>query len=184
MGIVIQRIRTEEDTTKPRRIVIFKQEVYKDVELYTYKFTDGNDLEGKVENAVSADSTENIDGAVISRLMKFWDANLRKRIKGYLSKELAFSEDDTLDLNEVFIYHLELEEEFPDSVLDSLAEYFHRFLVWGVLYDWFKLMGLAQAKAYKDDLDEIKDTIDSIIRTPSYAKRYLQPFGPAEKIDD
>lgn len=182
MGYLLQRIVDEDDTTKPRRIVIFKQEVYREVELHTFKYTEGNDVEGKTENAISADATENIDGAVIARLVKFRDAELRKHIRGYLAKERSFREDDILDLNEVFVYHLELEEEFLDSMLDPLAEYFHRFLAWGALYDWYRQMGLAQAKVYEADLAQFKEAITGILGTPSYAKRPLQPFGPAERI--
>ena len=182
MPYLLQRITTDDEPTKHRRIVIFKQEVYKDVELHTFKYTEAGDVEGKVENAISADATEDIDGAVIARLVKFRDAELRRHIQAYLSKEISHTEDDTLDLNEVFVYHLELEEEFLDSMLDVLAEYFHRFLVWGALYDWYYQMGLAQAKVYGAELANIKEAINGMVRTPSYAKRPLQPFGPAEKI--
>ncbi len=170
--------------TKPRRITIIKQEVYKDVELHTYKHAEGASMQGKQQvNAVAADTTENLDGAIIARLVKFRDAQLRRELTSVIADDEEHpGADDVLDLDEVFAYRLRLSDGFKDSLLRSLAEYMHRFLVCGALYDWYAQMGMAQANVYKRELDEIEDEISNIVRGPSIAKRPLQPFGPAKRF--
>ena len=168
---------------KPRLVTILKQEVYKDVELHTYKHTEGVPMESKQQvNAVSADTTENLDGAIIARFVKFRDAQLRRLLTSVLAQEEHPSADDVLDLDEVFAYHLSMSESFNDSNLRSLAEYMHRFLVWGALYDWYAQMGMSQANVYKKELDEIENEINNMVRTPSIVRRPMQPFGPAHKF--
>lgn len=73
-------------------------------------------------------------------------------------------------------------ESMDDTVLRPLAEYIHRFLVFGALYDWYSQFGMAQAAVYGSQLDEIEAGLDDILRGGSIVKRPLQPFGPAEKI--
>ncbi len=183
--MITQVIDTEtRSAKKPRLITIIKQEVYKDVELHTYKHTEAVPMEGKQQvNAVSADTTENLDGAIIARFVKFRDAQLRRKLTSVIADDEEHpGADDVLDLNEVFAYKLSLSEEFKDSLLRSLAEYMHRFLVWGALYDWYAQMGMPQANVYKRELDEIEEEINNIVRTPSIAKRPLQPFGPAHRF--
>ena len=184
MSRIYQIIDTETRAKKkPRLVTILKQEVYKDVELHTYKHTEGVLMESKQQvNAVSADTTENLDGAIIARFVKFRDAQLRRLLTSVLADEEHPQADDVLDLDEVFAYRLNLSEGFKDSVLRSLAEYMHRFLVWGALYDWYAQMGMGQANVYKRELNEIENSINDIVRTPSIAKRPLQPFGPAHKF--
>lgn len=181
---VYQRIEESRTSTKSRAITIIKQEVYKDVELHTYKHTEGAQMQSaKQENAVSADTTENLDGAVVARLVKYRDAQLRRLLAAYLAQREHRGADDVLDLDDTFNYCLDLSEDFKDELLRSLAEYMHRFLVWGALYDWYAQMGMyQQAAVYKDELDEIEDAINDIVRTPSIVKKPMQPFGPARRF--
>ncbi len=181
---VVQYIEETRTSTKPRTVTVIKQEVYKDVELHTFKHTEGAQMQSaKQENAVSADTTENLDGAVVARLVKFRDAQLRRLLTSSLAKREHREADDVLDLEDVFKYCLDLSEDFNDELLRSLAEYFHRFLVWGALYDWYSQMGMyRQAAVYKGELDDIESAINDMVRTPSIVKRPLQPFGPAHRF--
>lgn len=185
MRQVIQIIGEEqEDPRKPRRVIIIKQQVYQDVEAHTYKYTEAAQLQSvKQENSISADTTETLDGASIARFVEFRNAKLRKALQSYMPEEEHFEADDTLDLENCFVFWFNLPLEFKDSLLRALTEYIHRFLVWGALYDWYRQLGLqAQAAAYKTDMDELEAEIKGFLRVPSRAKKPLQPFGPAHKM--
>ena len=183
MSFIFHNIVTDPVIEKKRRkIVIIKQEVYKDVELFSYKHMEAADAPKKQENAVSADTTENLDGAVIARYVEFRNAQLRKLISHALVDMEGLGADDVLGLDEVFSYNLSLSTEFKDAMLRPLAEYMHRFLVWGALYDWYSQFGMPQAAVYGSELKDIEEEISSILRGPSIVKRPMQPFGPAEKI--
>lgn len=169
---------------KDRLIIIVKQEVYNDIDLILHKFTTGNIMETpRQENAIASDSNEKIDGRIIARYVKFRDSELRKKMRSSLDDNYMEEADDRLDLETHFYYNFNLSEKFNDAILRSLAEYIHRFLVMGALYDWYKDLGLLrQASVYEGELQGLLDSINSLIRTPSRRKTPLQPFGPATKF--
>ena len=79
----------------------------------------------------------------------------------------------------MYRYCFNVPVDFNDSTLRSVAEYIHRFLVWGTLYDWYMMMGdMGQAQAYGSQLDDLVDKISSLLRGRSIQKRPMQPFGP------
>ena len=167
---------------KQRLIDIIKEEVYRDIDLLTYKYTEGRDaLSSKQGNAVSSDTSENLDAAIVARLVSYRDAKLRTLIQHSLADELQEEANDIQDLDEIFRYKLSVPESFKDAVLGSLATYIHRFLVWGALYDWYAGLGSEQAAVYKQELDQIESDINGLLRCPSRAKRPMQPFGPAKR---
>ena len=177
------RINDEENPTKLRKIVVYKREVYDDVELLTFKRVEGSDIQGaEKRNAVAADTTESLDGRIVVRLVAFRDAQLRKIMPFAMAKRSDFKADDVMTLeDDRFHYWLKLPEDFDDNLLEPLAEYFHRFLVWGTLYDWYGGIGDPQAAFYAKDLEELEAEIQNTLRTPSICKKPLQPFGPAKK---
>ena len=185
MSPVILAIDTQTEEQKKERVVeIFKNEVYKDVDLLTYKHTEGNAIQNlEAKNAIAADVSEDMDGAVIVRYVEFRDAKLRRKLQSVLKDMTQDYADDDLNLNDnMYRYRFMLNESFNDNLLEPLAEYIHRFLVWGALYDWYSQFGLPQAAVYGSQLEELEEDINSILRSPSLAKRPLQPFGPAKKI--
>lgn len=170
---------------KLRVVEVYKESVYKDIEHYTYKHVEGAAIQDpKVGNAMSADQSEDMDGAILARNVEFRDAQLRRKLRFALAKNLQEYADDTLPLdNDKYRYAMLLPEVFNDSTLRALAEYIHRFLVFGAIYDWYLILGAqAQAAGYGTQLNEIEQTISDMLKEPTVTKKPLQPFGPAEKI--
>ena len=174
---------SDETPKKIRKITVYKREVFEDIELLTYKHVESSDMQGAGKrNAVSADTTEGLDGKIIIRLVEFRDAKLRKLIPFALAKKCDLGADDVMTLeDDRYHYWLKLPEDYDDNLMEPIAEYFHRFLVWGALYDWYGNMGNPQANFYKNDLDELEDDIRNTLRKPSIAKKPMQPFGPAKR---
>lgn len=172
------------ETKKERQVVISKAEVFKDIDLYTHKTIDGSALEShQVRNAISSDIMEDVDAAVLHRYVEFRNAQLRRRIRFALAENEQTAADDTLTPeDDYYVFNLSVGEKFNDSLMRPLAEYIHRFLVFGALYDWYSLYNLPQAKYYGSMLDGIEDEIDSMLRSPAIVKRPLQPFGPSQKF--
>lgn len=176
--------REEGNKVRPRKVEVMKQEVYDDIDRFTYKYMDASGPDDpKRKNAISADTVERLDGNVIARLVNFRDAKLRRLIQFAL---IGIHDEYAVDIisleNDRYHYFMLLPETFDDNLLQPLAEYFHRFLVWGTLFDWYGLMGLDQANFYAAELDEVEREITDILRTPSVIKKPLQPFGPARKL--
>ena len=172
-------------TKKERLVEIYKNNVYRDIELYTYKHVEGSGIQDvKVGNAVSADNAENMDGMILARNVEFRDAQLRRKIRFAISKEdKEYANDEITQEDHKYRYPLLLPEAFNDNTLRSLAEYIHRFLVFGAIYDWYMMLGMsAQAAGYGSQLEDIEQAISDMLIAPSVAKKPLQPFGPAEKI--
>ena len=174
----------QDKAQKSRTIEIFKNEVYKDIDLYTHKHVDAKeDMGAKSGNAVSSDTGEGVDAAVIARYVEFRDAQLRTKIQVALDDTYREYANDALTLeSNKFVYHLIVPDGFNDNTLRPLAEYFHRFLVFGALFDWYSQFGMQQATVYGAQVQSLEDNIVSVLRGPSIAKRPMQPFGPAEKI--
>jgi len=174
----------QETEQKSRTIEIVKAEVFKDIDLYTHKHVDAHEDMGlKTGNAVSSDTSEDVDGAVLSRYVTFRDAQLRTLIQFALAEEASEYADDIVTADdEKFRYHLIVPDEFNDNTLRPLAEYIHRFLVFGALFDWYSQFGMQQAAFYGSQVKRLEDTITSSLRGPSIVKRPIQPFGPAQKI--
>ena len=169
---------------KPRKVEIYKNEVYKDIDLHTHKHVEASGVQDKqVRNAVSSDNSENVDGSIIVRNVEFRDAQLRRRLRHALvDQPVEYADDDITLADNMYRYWFNLPVEFKDNSLRALAEYIHRFLVFGALYDWYLILGSAQAGYYGAQLGELEDSIDSILRSPSIVKRPMQPFGPADKL--
>ena len=185
MSYVVATFTDNTAEKKVRNVDIYKNLVYKDIELHTFKHVDASgNPDIVVRNAVSADPSEGIDSAVVARFVAFRDARLRNILQFALVEEPQAYADDGLNIvDDRFRYWMELPSTFRDSTLQALAEYMHRFLVFGALYDWYSQMGmLQQASVYGSELDQLEEDISSILRGPSIAKRPMQPFGPAYKF--
>lgn len=169
--------------TKNRLVVVNKQSVFTDVELHSYKHVEGGVQDVKLGNALSADNSEDMDGAIIARNVEFRDSELRKIIRAYLADENKCGAGDRLNLEDAeYNYFLALSVQFKDAMLKPLAEYFHRYLVWGALYDWYSQFNLNIADRYKKVLESAESGIKDLIAGSSIVKRPMQPFGPAQKI--
>lgn len=176
-------INTEQERpTKKRRVTIIKEEVYRDIDLVTYKFAEGRGALSSAEgNAVSSDSTERLDGALLARYVSDRDTMLRTFIQYALAEEIQYEADNIQGLEDRFVYLLKVSESFNDSMLKPLATFIHRYLVRGTLYDWYAGLGSEQAAVYGRELEDIENKINGLLRTPSRVKRPLQPFGPAKR---
>lgn len=181
MTRIYQRIDTRPAPKKFRLVRIIKEDVFKEIERHTYKFTEAQKADSpKQENAIAADTTENLDGASVARFIAFRHALLLDMLQAYLCDEEVPVADNSPKLEEDYRYRLLLEPEFNDATLPALAEKIHRYLVYGTLKDWYAQMGLPQAETYAKELLSIENGINDMMRTPSIAKRPLQPFGPAK----
>ena len=170
---------------KIRKVDIVKQAVYDDIDRLTYKNVDGSDVtDVRVRNAVSSDSSEHLDGAVIARYVSYRDAKLRLRFRYALAKYDKVSANDVLTLEQgIYRYLFSVPVQLDDIVLEPLAEFIHRYLVWGALYDWYVQFGyMKQASAYGSQLETLEEDMDELLRGTPIVKRPMQPFGPAEKF--
>lgn len=175
----------EKQDKKIRKVDIYKQAVYDDIDLLTHKNVDGSEEPDlRIRNAVSSDSSERVDGAVIARYVSYRDAKLRLRFRYALAKFGRDTANDVLTLDEgIYRYLFKVPVELEDIVLEPLAQYIHRYLVWGALYDWYVQFGRTQqASAYGSQLEALEEDMDELLRGPSIVKRPMQPFGPAERF--
>lgn len=173
-----------DSATKARNVTIYKNEVYKQIDLHTHKHVDAHEEMGlRTANAVSSDTTEDVDGAVVADLVAFRDAELRRTFQFALADTAVESATDEIPLADRTIhYNFVVSDAFNDNTLKPLALYIHRYLVWGALYDWYSQLGMPQAERYGAQLRSVEAAISSILHGPSIVKRPMQPFGPAQPM--
>lgn len=169
---------------KIRTITAYKDRVYLDIDALTYKFMEAQKAPTpSQENAISSDVHEPLDTEILQFHVDHQDARLRKRFRYAFAEGEEVIEADNSETGEAaYIYNLQLPVHFKDEALKGIAILIHDFLVWGALYDWYLACGyLQQAGAIKAKVDKIEEDLASDLRTPSWTKRPLQPFGPARK---
>ena len=171
----------QESVFKDRTVKIVKEELYKDIDSLTYKYTEGKDLPAPLANAIASDTSERMDGHIIARHVEYRDARLRTIMSFALKDDVVIpSADDVMELDPNIMYVFSLPDSFKDSMVQALTNLIHRYLVWGTLFDWYgPTLGVDQAAQVEKSIDMLESQILNLLRTPSLAKRPLQPFGPA-----
>jgi hypothetical protein len=163
---------------KTRRIILHKDQVLYDIEGLAYKFAEATALEGKAKNTLAADHNETLDGRLLSRMMDVRDAQLRKRMRfALVPKSKEVSCDNPAD-NTEYIYDFSVSDKFDDNMLDVIQIQMHEYLVRGSLLDWYKRLGVQSVAVDAGEVIELEENIVSSLRTPSYTKAPMQPFGP------
>lgn len=165
---------------KTRKIILHKDEILYDVEGYAYKFTEAAGLEGKAKNTVAADHNETLDGRLLARMMDARDAQLRKKLKFAVfasSTEVSCNKPDEA---QEYVYSLWLADKFDDTLLGAIKVQMHEYIVRGTLLDWYKRLNIQSNAVDAGEIVELEESIASSLRTPSYTRAPLQPFGPAK----
>lgn len=166
--------------SKPAKITIYKKAVLADIDAQTFKRVDGV-LAGEseqVKNALSSDSTENLDEHILHGHMETRDANIRKRLAfclDFYDEELSVTNLLEID-TPTFEYNLSVPDVFDKQRLKILAKKIHNYLVQGVLYDWYATQNM-KGNVSSEDLEEMESEIVCMLRS-SFVRRPLQPFGP------
>lgn len=163
---------------KTRKITLHKDEVLYDIEGLAYKFTEGTGLEGKAKNTVAADHNETLDGRLLKRMMDLRDARIRKRLTFALAPMSLVESDNVLETSDSYVYNLSLNDKFDDNMLNVLKEDMHEYIVKGVLLDWFKRLGIQTLAVDALEVQEHEEAVVALVRTPSYMKAPMQPWGP------
>lgn len=165
---------------KTATITIYKEAVLASIDALTFKRVDGvlSGESAQVRNAISSDSTENLDENILHGHMETRDANIRKRLTFCLVKD---DEDLTatnlMETGEpTFEYTLYVPEIFDKQRVKVLARKIHDYLVQGVLYDWYATQNM-KGDVSQEQLVAMEDEIVGMLRS-SFVKRPLQPFGP------
>ena len=188
MSVILAEFNDPVQATKLRDIAVSKEQVFKEVDLITHKHIDGSERQDlRVRNAVSSDFSEDVDGAVIARYVEFRDAMLRRKVAFALKDLYQEKATDRMTLDDGhYHYHFSVPDEFNDNLLRPLAEYIHRFLVFGALFDWYSQFegSSREAAMYGSQVEGLEDDIASMLRGSSVVKRHLQPFGPAYRFKE
>lgn len=163
---------------KTRKIILHKDQILYDVEGMAYKFAEANALEGKAKNTVAADHNETLDGRLLSRMMDVRDAHLRKRLRFALAPVSKDVSCDNPGEEKEYVYMLSLADGFDDNMLDVVKVQMHEYIVRGTLLDWYKRLGMQTVAVDAVEVADMEESIVSSLRTPSYMKAPLQPFGP------
>lgn len=163
-------------------VVIFRQAVYDDVDALTHKKVTAGlpDRGPRVRREASSDSRDPYDRGILDRSLLFWEARLRRRIRAHLAEwhNLRDSDDyapvvpERADDRIIYPFVMEIE----DNVHVSLTEHIHRFLVRGIMYDWYTSMGI-ETDITKEELESLLDDIAGML-APRWVPTPLQPFDP------
>lgn len=163
---------------KNRTIILHKDQLLYDVEGLAYKYAEANALEGKAKNTLAADHNETLDGRLLSRMIDIREAQLKKRLRFALVPKVQDMSCNNPAESTELVYELSLSDKFDDNLLDVVKVQMHEYVVRGTLLDWYKRLGIQTIAVDAGEVQEIEESIVSSLRTPSYMKAPLQPFGP------
>ena len=182
--MTILTVNNEIPAKKIRKINIYKDKVFDEVDRITYRYADAAAMQDvKQRNAVTSDAGEAMDRVQMDQMARYRDSLLRRRLVFALSDKMDSSASNAEGESSVFAYNLVLDEGFDDNNIQPMADMIHRYFVYGILCDWYSQLGQAQYAVYESKLGELEMEIVSMARGKSIHKRPLQPFGPAGKID-
>lgn len=167
---------------KTRKIILHKDQLLYDIEGLAYKFSEATALEGKAKNVVAADHNETLDGRMLARMMDSRHARLCKRLRFALKAHGQEVACDNPGTNSEYIYELVLADGFDDNMLEVVKTHMHDYMTLGALYDWYRRLSIQTAAVDAGELQELEEFIMSILRTPSYIKAPMQPWGPKNPI--
>ena len=162
---------------KKRRIVIDKNLVFRQVDALSYKFG-----EGGAGDRIQSDSSEGLDGVILSSMLSLRASMLRKRLKFCLAPVLDGSADNMSSLEGRIVFNLVLPESFDDNDLDGTAILIHEYLVRGVLADWLSSIGTEQQSGFAGDAQVLEGQIIDALRGPSVIRHPSLPYYPSPKI--
>ena len=165
---------------KTRTIILHKDEILYDIEGLAYKFAESTALEGKAKNILAADHEETLDGRLLSRMINARFVQLKNCVTFALAPVTQETSCNIPNNDTDYILTLSLNDKFNDNMLDVVQTKMHEYIVTGVLLDWYKRLGLQTAAVDSGEILELEESIVSVLRTPSYTKKPLQPFGPSK----
>ena len=119
------------------------------------------------------------DTQIIEELIELRKVQLVKRLR--FAKAIATkigAEND--EENSGYNFSLSLSDNF--NAEDEAKTLILNYLVKGVLLDWCVKKGVATTMVSAEEVFQIEEDILSFLRTPSYLKAPLQPFGPRKSI--
>ena len=180
----IAQIKTPEEIPKKvRKIIIYKDRVFKDVDKITFRYADGSGTEQpRLHNVVSSDSNERLDRTLMETFAKTRNALLRKRLQKRLASIVDSTASNQPEDGDVYVFNLLLPETIDDNIIQPLADLMHQYFLYGILSDWFSSIGSPQANTYGLQLTVLEDEIVSTAKGPSIVKRPVPPFWPGSNI--
>lgn len=126
--------------------------------------------------AIRPDETP-LDRNLILRLIDRREADLRMILMPYEEDDDSVSENNELNAtsNGTFIFALTMPDTWKNSLIKPLTAYMHRYLVWGVLFDYYSTVAPELAASY-DTLQTERDVITALSKRITAVKAPLQPF--------
>lgn len=168
----------KEPREKERRITLRSENITTDIDRLTYKLAD-TAVEGVAKDSISSDSEDNLDGAIISRLLNERAAVLRKRLTFCLKPETIVEIDDDNESSDEFVFDFILPGKFNDAELRNAVTMMHEYLVRGTLMDWYNKLGVAFGQSMVYEVAELESKVVDIFRKPGFVKHptmFYQPY--------
>lgn len=164
------------------KIVLHKDHINFDIDNETYKRVDAtlDQASDRSQNALSSDTEEDNDGALIARFRDRRDARLRKALAFCLKKnaiEDGMVIDNNPDSEKDYIYELSVEDDFTVDQLRGVSTLMHEYIVRGSIYDWYLHAGVNPTDS-AETIEELEDTVASQLRGRPWGRLPMQPFDP------
>lgn len=167
---------------KDHIIRLSKPLIDNDIDHRTYKRMEAS-LQNAPEtskDAISSDTEESHDAAIITRYRDYRDARLRKRLVRFLVTEVPSYEYSNRPKSPFpeYLYVFRMPDDFRTETMEAVKDLMHEYIIRGTLYDWYRYAGLPAVDT-EQDLEEMENEILSELRgKPTATTRPLQPFGP------
>lgn len=162
-----------------RKIIIFKKEVFEQIDHITQKFADAalSEMVAIARDALTSDNDEALDSLVLSRYVDYRAARVRKLLSPALNRsplthydnegypiEARAGKDasDEMPVDPKYVYEIKDNVRISGDILESLAIYIHEYIVRGALYDWYSHLGSDHARDF-GDIFELEKELQGIM---------------------
>ena len=164
---------------KEAKVTLTKKDLLYDVDALTYKRVDAT-LAGeaqRAQNALSSDSSEDLDGSILNRLISTRLAKIKRKLAFAIkANNQSMVASPTTTLSESIEIPLMVPDNYTQDQLSSLSDMMHDYLVKGTIRDWYKNAGVVST-VDDSELEELESAIVCSLRV-GYTRRPMQPFGP------
>ncbi len=169
-------MKRQDRTFKEYTIRIEKEQIFFDVDSITQKMMDINETDRIKGYAVRTDEGMQ-DRELMIRMADKLDADVRVLLQRYLAGPFTETEADSsvTDIDGTYVYGIRMPWNWNAGLLMPLARYIHEYLVYGILWRYYKnnLPDWARTIRLEDIEDSIKDLLS---KREGGVRRPLQPF--------
>lgn len=122
------------------------------------------------------------DKQIIEEKIELRKIQLVKKLRFASVKAAKITGENLTDEDKGYNISLSVSDKFDIALTEDTKMLILNYLIKGVALDWCNKKGVTTTEITAEEVFQIEDDLISLLRSPSYLKAPLQPFGPKKSI--